>query len=348
MPAVPRRRGAAITLALALAAAVATFVPLPAAMVERYFSQGAYPPIQRLVTGVSNLSPIAVADLVVGALVLVLLIRFVRGWQSAGVKRALGSAFLTIVALTAIGQLLFLSVWGLHYRRVPLEQKLDFEMSRVTEANAFALAAESVRRLNTLYDPAHAAPLDTFALASAFAEAERALGMPGNTRVGRPKRSLLELYVEKAAFNGLAEPVFLEIVLHPKLLPIQKPRVLAHEWGHLAGFANEGEASFIAWLTCLRGDALAQYSGWLGAFSQTRIALPPRVRATLPRLDAGPRQDLLQIAEVYRGSSARVSRTALRTYDSYLRANRVSEGIASYDAVLKLMLGTTAGSSWRK
>ena len=35
--------------------------------------------------------------------------------------------------------------------------------------------------------------------------------------VGRPKRSLLQLYVEKAAFSGVAEPVFLEVVLAERL-----------------------------------------------------------------------------------------------------------------------------------
>ena len=342
------RRDLVVALTLVVAALAATFVPLPTGIVERYFSQGMYPPLQRALTGISNLSPVAIADLVVAALIAILIVRFVRLRRAEGWKKAFGASAVTVVTLAAIGQLLFLAVWGLHYRRMPLEQKLDFDAARITEANALALAEASVERINLLYGPAHATSFDASAVASAFADAQRAVGMPGTTRVGRPKRSLLEFYVEKAAFNGVAEPVFLEIVLHPKLLPIQKPRVLAHEWAHLAGFADESEASFLAWLTCLRGDPLAQYSGWLSALSQARAVLPPRVRAALPRLDPGPRQDLQAIAAVYRGSSPAVSRAALRTYDSYLKANRISEGIANYDAVLKLMLGTTVGSSWRK
>ena len=347
MPPTPPRHGGLHAVTLTVVAIAATLVPLPADVVERYFSQGVYPPLHRTVTGVSNLSPVAVADLVVATLLGILFARFVRRWRMEGVIKAFAGSVVSVVALAAIGQLLFLAVWGLHYRRIPLEQKLDFDQLRVTEANALALAQESVRRVNLLYGPAHATPFDMSAVASAFATAEHAMGMPGATLIGRPKRSLLEWYVEKAAFSGVAEPVFLEIVLHPDLLPIQKPRVLAHEWAHLAGFADESEASFLAWLTCLRGDPLAQYSGWLSAFSQARLALPPRVRATLPRLDPGPQQDLQEIAAVYRKSSPSVSQAARRTYDSYLKANRVSEGIESYDAVLKLMLGTTLGSSWR-
>ena len=332
---------------LAITALVATFVPLPAAAVERYYSQGVYPLIQRVITPASNLLPVAVADVVVALLLIGIGIGFARRRVRDGWKRAAAHAGFTVITLAAIGQLLFLAVWGLHYRRVPLEQKLDFDSSYVTEGQTQALAVEAVRRLNTLYAPAHATPFDSAGLATTFADAQKAFGFTRHTQVGRPKRSLLELYVEKAAFSGVAEPVFLEVVLHPRLLPIQKPRVLAHEWAHLAGFANEAEASFVAWVTCLRGDPLMQYSGWMSAYSLAASALPVPARRALPRLDPGPRQDYRDVSAVYRGSSPAVSAVARNTYDSYLKANRVSEGMASYDAALELMLGTSLGRDWR-
>ena len=347
MAAAPLRRKAIIALTLVGIALAATFVPLPAATVERYFSQGLYPRVQAIVTPASNLLPIGVGDVVVAFLLIVISVGFLRARRSQGWKRAAATSGLRVITLAAIGQLLFLGVWGLHYRRVPLEQKLDFDRSLVTDTNAHALATEAVHRLNTLQATAHATPFDSTRLAAAFAEAQRAMGFTRDTRVGRPKRSLLELYVEKAAFSGVAEPVFLEVVLHPRLLPIQKPRVLAHEWAHLAGFADESEASFLAWMTCLRGDPLAQYSGWMSAYSLAASAVPARARVTLPRLDPGPRQDYRDVAAVYRGSSRRISAVARSTYDSYLKANRVSEGMANYDAVLELMLGTTLGRDWR-
>ena len=346
MPAPPRRH-ALRALALVVVALIATFIPLPSRAVERYFSQGIYPRVQAVVTPASNLLPIAVADAVIASLLVAIVVAFVRRGHRDGWRRAASKSALTITTLAAAGQLLFLAVWGLHYRRVPLEEKLDFDPARVTEVNAQVLAVESVRRLNALHAAAHATPFDTGRLAGTFADAQRAMGFTQATRVGRPKRSVLEFYVEKAGFSGVAEPVFLEIVLHPRLLPIQKPRVMAHEWAHLAWFADESEASFLAWLTCLRGDALMQDSGWMSAYSLAGTALPAAVRRALPRLDAGPRQDFRDAAAVYRGSSRTISAAARSTYDSYLKANRVSEGMANYDAVLKLMLGTTLGRDWR-
>ena len=54
------RRGARVAL-VALAAAAA-LIPTPAALVERYYSLGVYPPAQRLITGLSNRAPFALVD----------------------------------------------------------------------------------------------------------------------------------------------------------------------------------------------------------------------------------------------------------------------------------------------
>ena len=96
----------------------------------------------------------------------------------------------------------------------------------------------------------------------------------------------------------------------------------------------------------LRGNALAQYSGWLSAYSRAASVLRRDVRATLPALGDGPRRDLDAIAARYRRSSPLLRTAAREVYDSYLRANRIEEGIANYDSVLHLMLGTTLGGDW--
>jgi hypothetical protein len=58
-------------------------------------------------------------------------------------------------------------------------------------------------------------------------------------------------------------------------------------------------------------------------------------------LAAGPRADLLAIRDRYaREVNPRVSTAGWRIYDSYLKANRVAAGAASYDEVVRLVLGT--------
>ena len=347
----PGFAGAAVLLLVAVAAAV---VPLPAETVEQRYSLGFYRAVQRYLTPASNLSPVALLDIAVGFLVLLLVVRFLRG---SGWKQRLSAVGITLVKIVAIVYLLFLVLWGLNYRRVPLERKLDFDRTRVTRERALALAVESVKRLNGLHAGAHQTVEnhggDRASLNSAFLEAMHRLAgtdypRDGDNypRTGRPKRSLAGYYFRYAAIDGMTNPIFLEVILNPDLLPVEAPAVLSHEWAHLAGYADESEANFVAWLTCLRGDALAQYSGWLSAYSRAASVLPPNLRAKLPPLDEGPRQDLDAITERYRRSSPAMRKVARETYDAYLRANRVEEGIRNYDEVLTLMLGTTLGGQW--
>ena len=44
---------------------------------------------------------------------------------------------------------------------------------------------------------------------------------------GRPKRSLLGFYFRYAAIDGMTNPLFLEVILNPDLLPVERPEVLA-------------------------------------------------------------------------------------------------------------------------
>jgi hypothetical protein len=139
----------------------------------------------------------------------------------------------------------------------------------------------------------------------------------------------------------MTDPYFLETMIASDVLPVERPFIVAHEWGHLAGVADEGEANLTGLLTCLHGGPAAQYSGWLFLYRELAGAAPAADRAALARaLAAGPRDDLRAIRERNeREISPRLSAVGWRVYDSYLRVNRVEAGAASYAEVVKLVLG---------
>lgn len=335
------------TFALVTIAASAALMPIPAGAVERLYSRGVYPPLQQTLTFLSNAVPIALLDVAIAAalaaLISLSILRVRRhGWRKAAVR-----TLVTLVRACAAIYLAFLAIWGLNYRRVPLEQKLDYDRTRMTRESVSAFANRAARTVNEGYGSAHAfLRADLVGLEYAFSDAELELGARTVTVAGVPKRSLLTLYFRRAAIDGMTDPIFLEVIINPDVLEIERPMVVAHEWGHLAGYANESEASFIAWLTCVRGDPLAQYSAWLSAYEHAVRALPRADRSALTPLDPGPRDDLRAMAARYARSSPIVRKAAESVYDEYLRANRVPEGIGSYDAVLRLMVATSFDSNW--
>jgi Protein of unknown function (DUF3810) len=338
-------RFAAVVLALA-----AALLPLPPEAVEQWYSTGVYPPLQSVVTALSNRVPFALFDaLIVGGLVAWLTAfafdvvrRHHLGWLRVAARVVVRTA-----VWAAVLYLLFLAVWGLNYRRVPLTRKLDFDRSRVTPGAARALLAATVDRLNALHDPAHKAgwppalAIDPD-LARGFEEAAAKVGVRTRVELGRPKTTILDWYFRKAGVEGMTDPYFLETLVNDELLPFERPLVVAHEWAHLAGFSDEGEANFVGYLACLDSPPPDQYSGWLFLYSEVARVLPPAERNPVTAsLGEGPRSDLQAIqARLQRQLSPRISTAGWRAYDRYLRANRVEAGAESYDQVVTLVLGT--------
>lgn len=328
-------------------ALVAALVPYPAAVVERVYSRGFYPWLQPVLTQASNASPIAIIDVVVLLLLAWGAVSMMRRWRKRGAAPAVVRLLAWALTTAAVLYLLFLATWGLNYRRVPLESKLAFSRDRINAEGAQRLAVMAIERVNAGHQAAHGQGYHPEAVLPALEDIHRRLGGVGTIVPARVKPSLLEYYFRYAAIDGMTVPVALEVILNPDLLTVEQPFTWAHEQAHIAGYADESEANFVAWLACVRSeDPLAQYSAWLDAYRLAANALPRARRAALPPLAEGPRADLRAIAARYERSSPAVRNAARNAYDSYLRANRIEEGIANYGAVLQLLLGTEFGERW--
>lgn len=332
---------------LPILAAAAAFVPLPATFVERVYSREWYLVLQNILTGASSFVPFALLDLALFLLVSFLLISVVRGWRARGSRAALRAGAVSLIIIVSLMTLLFEVFWGFNYRRVPLETKLRYDRSRVTGDATIRFAHLALERINAL-EPRKAASASSHDnLRNAFADTQRRLGAERTARPAPPKRSIFSWYLRMAGIDGMVVPWFLEIIVNPDVLWVEYPFTVAHEWAHLAGYANESEANFVAWLTCLASDDRAQYSGWLEAFQYARAALPREARRDVDRgLTAAVAADLQAIAERLGTMDPAVSGFARNVYDSYLRAQGVDEGIASYGAMLRLMVGTTFQNGW--
>ena len=336
--------------AVVAVAVAAALLPIPTPWVERVYSSAVYPAWQSWMTTASNATPIALLD--------VLIVGVGAAWAIAtgidiGRRRSCGwghtavRSLVRAVVWAAALYLVFLGSWGLNYRRVRLIDKLDFDGTRVSADSLRALVTTAVGRLNALHPPAHAtgwpADLDIDpALLPAFESAQRDLGATRLAVPARPKHTMLNPYFRRAVVDGLTDPFFLETLVVSDLVPLERPFVVAHEWAHLAGYGDEGEANFVGWLACMHGDEARQYSAWIFLFNEAAGLLPrPDRRDLEERLEAGPREDVQAIAErVTRNRSTRVSEAGWRVYNQYLKANRVESGAASYAEVIRLILGT--------
>lgn len=353
-----------LRLALVVAALGAALLPFSPTFVEFRYSQWAFLAWQRFATRLSNLVPFALFDLLLAGALLWL------GWTAVGCLRrfrgrplrALADFLLRAAAGTALVYLAFLAAWGLNYRRVPLTSRLQFSTERVRPTSARELARSLALRANALRESLarHSGPSSggrfvpgpswdelPALLGPSFAGVQRQLAQVRPAMGGRPKPTLLTYYFERAGVDGMTDPFLLEILVNRSILPFERPFIVAHEWAHLAGYADEAEANFIGWLVCLQGPPEARYSGSLALLWQVLPALDDGERqAVIHQLSSGVRSDLRAVAARLARVTPVIREAGWRVYDRYLKANRVEQGIESYDAGLTLLLGTQFLPGW--
>lgn len=333
-----------------MAALFLLVAPWPASLIETFYSRGVYRYAQAFLTTVSNLTPWTWLDVFAAGAAAIAVWRLVRlahdgrtdGWMPACgqlVRRVLRAAGLILTV--------FCLFWGLNYRRAPLAASL---VSAQVTAPADAVSVEDLRQL--ALDAAHLAartrvlsrraPLSYEGIATElpapFNRALTRLGRPPLSVPGRPKYTIFTPFFTRAGVTGMVDPFALESLVHPDLLPFERPAVLAHEWAHLAGYADEAEASAIGWSACMLGDATLVHSAAMFLLTEAGGALPPPVwRAVLSETDDGVIDDLRALEERLRAIQPEVQSASFKVYDRYLKANSVPDGVMSYSRVLQLV-----------
>ena len=333
---------------LILFALAAALVPIDGESVERAYSTTIYPGIQSTVTPATNLVPFALFDVLTVGAVVVLIASAAASVSRARILKSLrpiGAFALSVATFAAFTYLVFLAVWGLNYRRLPMTERLVLSPDLPSTEQVMKLGFEAIRRMNSLHDQAHTIgwesdPRYDKELVAAYEFVQERLLGTSLAVPGRLKSSIYGSYFRWATVDGMVDPFALEVLANPDLLPVERTFVAAHEWAHLAGFADESEANFVGWLMCVRAGIPAQYSGWLSLYWQIGVEVGPDDRKRLwDAVAEGPRRDIQAITDrLQRGQLPFLRDASWRVYDGYLRANRVEEGIRSYGQVINLVL----------
>jgi hypothetical protein len=348
----PSRNTVKTALGLTVLAAAAAVAPIRSSWIESAYSAGFYPALQTPITSASNRVPFALFDALVFILAALWTMTLVCDVRQGGRWNAALAVAMRTVTIGAVVYLAFLVLWGFNYRRVPLAETLQIDRTAISRDAVRRVHGVSIERLNGLAVQAHqlgwhpVAEIDP-ALRDGLSRTVHDLGL-AMPIVATPKRTLLDWYFRRAGVEGMTDPFFLETLVVSDLLPFERPMVVAHEWSHLAGLADESAANFAGWLACIHGSPSDQYSGWLFLYEELGAVLPRAEREAVSMgLGATPRADLAAArARILRNVQPRVSAVAWRAYDSYLKSNRIEAGTRSYGEVVQLVLGTRFADDW--
>lgn len=341
-------------------------------VVERYYTNGAGQWIVRALAHVSGMVPFSLVELVLWAFMIWLLLPVpIAALDVARRRRGLRNVAVCGAARTAgaVGILvtLFYVLWGFNYARADFARRAgwnsarnDFSDSLNRNANdeLFRLCAQLVFITNHYYEVANgcrdlgrpSAPGAT------FDELDRSVDR-AYVRVAE----LLELHPTFALSRGPAKPVSSsrrmstlgvagfyfpftgEANFNQDAPSCQRPFTIAHEKAHQRCVTGEDEANFIGYLACVTSDdPYVRYSGYLFAQRQllSELLKVDRERAML-LLEwryRGVQRDV-DWANLYWGTFRGAQQSVGRAVNNvYLKANRVSGGIKSYQMSARLLV----------
>ncbi|MCM5528738.1 DUF3810 domain-containing protein [Parasegetibacter sp. NRK P23] len=322
--------------------------------VERYYSNGVYPPLARLLRTLFGWLPFSLGDALYVLLPLTVIWWLVR-WIKRMLKRQLPEKWGILVLKQAGGFALtiyicFYTLWGLNYSRLGVRDvlKLDVhayetaELVTVMEIISSKLTAEAA-----LVNEAHRDSLKKMRFMRA--EVQKAYDALSKTIPELSfsnmslKRSLFGRVGNYTGFSGYLNPFTNEAHLNRTIPWFYQPAVACHEIAHQIGISSEAEANFVGYLSCKSSpSAIFRYSIYYDMFFYGMRELRRRdstlAKGFLENAHPQVKKDRAAYKKFLDEHRSVLEPMVDSFYDAYLRANEQSSGIRSYDEVIGLLM----------
>lgn len=330
-------------------------LPVPADITERVYSRGIYPQLANVIIPISNAVPVSITAGLLIVLPMWLLVSLVRSWRQREVtfwRWLLRWGERLLIACVIIASW-FLLTWGLNYKRVKVETVLELGRTPATTDSFYTFALSLI---DTMQNTANT-PRDANSIATARDAGRRSLQQVilelNGSRVHLPERAKATLpgfLLLSGNAIGVISPWLLEAHVDGALPTPHYLAVTLHEFVHLAGYAGEADADFLAAVAGMRADdALLRYSMALSLFSKVAWRLPSEQYRTLyEQLPEQAQTDL----EAMRAAVRRYQvpnwfeQVQTRVYDSYLKSQGVEAGIRDYGRMVNWLVEAHTAGWW--
>lgn len=158
-----------------------------------------------------------------------------------------------------------------------------------------------------------------------------------------PKPLLFSRLLSVQQVTGIYSPFTIEAIYNREIPDYNLPHTLCHELSHLRGYMHEDEANFISYLACIGSPMQAfRYSGYLTAFVYAGNALAKQNRKLYNELHGqlctAAQSDLAANNAFWSRFDGEIAEVHEKVNDAYLKSNGQSEGVASYNRFVELML----------
>ncbi len=324
---------------------------------ENFYSRGIYPAFAFIMGRFTDIVRVSISEVLLIAFIGILLLRIGIGiYRMIAGKKTFKNTILHFLRQTFIVASIifvwFYLMWGFNYYRKPLESKtptiqIDKEISEeffeetllsmIDRANRLYMS--TISRNNKSYDQLEEK------VNLAVYDIIKKIDKNDVSPAIKSKISIANI-LEISATLGMISPFTLESHLSKELIGSEIPFIMAHEKVHLYGYANETEANYIAFISCMESDdTYMKYS----AVSQILRYFLAQYRGKhtneeyeeiFSRLDRGIVNEYIKQRERSRRYKNIFTEALNTIYDLYLKANNVSGGVQAYSRVTQMIMKT--------
>ena len=236
------------------------------------------------------------------------------------------SDFLNLVAFSSILYFLFYFFWGLNYFKPSLVDKLN-----IKSEYEFNVLDETINRVifeinkESSFISEDINKSDIFNLI--------------NTNASNIKKSIIPDIFLYQKVSGHYIPFTSEAIFVDKIPLVDMPIVILHEQAHQSGYANEGEASFIAFSKAINNkEPYIRYSGYFYALinllNEISKKNSDKLDDYITKLDEKVISDIKKVQNFWsKYSNSFLDKAQNYIYDLYLKSNNQEAGIMTYGEV---------------
>jgi hypothetical protein len=270
---------------------------------------------------------------------------------------------LNILSFLSIAYLLFIVLWGLNYNRVPLQTTIinNYNLNSNRDVYTFKHDSDDLANLyKFLITKANETRKSVLEDDKGVMKANTNYkGIIDRSQLGydniddilpqvagnyaKPKYVLSSNLMCYSGITGIYFPFTGEANVNVAIPDIYIPSTTLHEMAHQRGFASEDEANFLGYLASIsHPDIDFNYSGYILALNHSANALYKTDYDTYVSLTKfmsdDVRRDLINNNQFWDKYEGKVDKISNEFNDSYLKANGVKEGTASYGKMVDLLL----------
>lgn len=340
-----------LNLLLVIQVLFVEFISNYPAIIEKYYSNGIYPFTSNFLRILFGWIPFSIGDLFIGVIVF----GFLR-WLYKLIKNKFKDYKIKLLTLTAYISLIyscFYWFWGFNYFREPLATNLGLKQHKYTTEQLTTVAHKITLDFNTVH--LKLVKNDSLILVNPYNQHEMYLkSMAGYQNLSKSypqlayqyksvKSSLMSLVQTYNGTSGYLNPLTGEAQVNDRIPKTGYPTTICHEMAHQIGFAAENEANFIGYLAALSNDDLYfKYAAYRMAFgyliNELRRHNKENFNSVIKTVNKGILKDFRASSQFWDQYKNPIEPLIKKGYNSYLKANKQSKGIQSYNYVVDLII----------